>query len=201
MTSHTWRQQLCDYIRRQALPVDKFSHQPRLYALACSLGTNLPYDDDILFAACWLHDLGVFVGHRPEDLQALAKWDNVAYAIAQAPTLLKSWGFPVDKITAVQEAIQQHHPQARPTNIEAILLHDADILELIGAVGLLRAISKVGRDSRFTTFHDVLPVLERYLQFESDLLTEPARELAQPRLALVRQFIMQAKAESQGMQL
>lgn len=201
MTSHTWRQQLCDYIRRQAQPVDKFSHQPRLYALACSLGTNLPYDDDILFAACWLHDLGVFVGHRPEDLQALAKWDNAAYAIAQAPTVLKSWGFPVDKIAAVQEAIQQHHPQARPTNIEAILLHDADILELIGAVGLLRTISKVGRDTRFKTFSDILPVLERYQQLEAELLTAPARELAQARLTLVREFIAQAKEESQGIAL
>lgn len=201
MTANNWRQQLRDYISQQANPVDKFSHQPRLYSLACTLASGYEVDDDILFAACWLHDLGVFIGHRPEDLQALSKWDNVAYAIAQAPTLLKSWGFPVDKITAVQGAIQQHHPQARPTNIEAILLHDADILELMGAVGLLRTISKVGRDTRFTTFSDVLPVLERYQQLETELLTAPARELAQPRLALVRQFIAQAKEESQGIAL
>ncbi len=201
MTANTWRQQLRDYISQQAKPADKFSHQPRLYSLACSLASGYEVDDDILFAACWLHDLGVFIGHRPEDLQALAKWDNVAYAIAQASTLLTSWGFPVDKITAVQEAIQQHHPQARPTNIEAILLHDADILELIGAVGLLRTISKVGRDSRFTTFSDVLPVLERYQQLEAELLTAPARELAQARLTLIRQFIAQAKEESQGIAL
>lgn len=201
MMINTWRQQLRDYISQQAKPADKFSHQPRLYSLACSLASGYEVDDDILFAACWLHDLGVFIGHRPEDLQALAKWDNVAYAIAQAPTLLTSWGFPVDKITAVQEAIQQHHPQARPTNIEAILLHDADILELIGAVGLLRTISKVGRDSRFTTFSDVLPVLERYQQLEAELLTAPARELAQARLTLIRQFIKQAKEESQGIAL
>lgn len=201
MMVNTWRQQLRDYISQQAKPADKFSHQPRLYSLACSLASGYEVDDDILFAACWLHDLGVFIGHRPEDLHALAKWDNVAYAIAQAPTLLTSWGFPVGKITAVQEAIQQHHPQARPTNIEAILLHDADILELIGAVGLLRTISKVGRDSRFTTFSDVLPVLERYQQLEAELLTAPARELAQARLTLIRQFIAQAKEESQGIAL
>ena len=201
MMVNTWRQQLRDYISQQAKPADKFSHQPRLYSLACSLASGYEVDDDILFAACWLHDLGVFIGHRPEDLQALAKWDNVAYAIAQAPTLLTSWGFPVDKITAVQEAIQQHHPQARPTNIEAILMHDADILELIGAVGLLRTISKVGRDSRFTTFSDVLPVLERYQQLEAELLTAPARELAQARLTLIRQFIAQAKEESKGIAL
>ena len=201
MTTHTWRQQLCDYIRLQAQPVDKFSHQPRLYALACKLGADLEHDDDILFAACWLHDLGVFVGHRPEEPAALAHWDNVAYAIEQVPALLGRWNFPDNKITAVQDAIRQHHPQAKPTTTEAVLLHDADVLELLGAVGLLRTISKVGRDTRFRTFNDVLPVLERYLQLEADLLTVSARLLAQPRLVLVQQFIAQAKEESQDIAL
>ena len=50
--SPNWRQQLADYIRAQARPVDKFSHQPRLYALACELSDGRPLDDDILYAAC-----------------------------------------------------------------------------------------------------------------------------------------------------
>ena len=148
----SWRQQLADYIRAQAQPVDKFSHQPRLYALACELADGRPLDDDILYAACWLHDLGVFIGHRPEAPALLATWDNVAYAIAQTPPLLLRLGFPADKIPAVQAAIRDHHPQARPTTIEAILLHDADLLELLGAVGLLRTLGKVGRDTRYQTF-------------------------------------------------
>ena len=93
----SWRQQLADYIRIQAQPVDKFSHQPRLYALACELADGLSVDDDILYAACWLHDLGVFIGHRPEDPALLATWDNVAYAIAQTPSLLLRLGFPPEK--------------------------------------------------------------------------------------------------------
>ena len=32
--SALWRNQLAAYIRAEARPVDKFSHQPRLYALA-----------------------------------------------------------------------------------------------------------------------------------------------------------------------
>ncbi len=196
-----WRQQLADYIRIQAQPVDKFSHQPRLYALACELANGLPVDDDILYAACWLHDLGVFIGHRPEDPAQLATWDNVAYAIAQTPPLLLRLGFPPEKIPAVQAAIRDHHPEARPTAIEAILLHDADLLELLGAVGLLRTLGKVGRDTRYQTFADLLPVLERYSQIDAELLSEKARRLAAPRLALLRQFIQQAREESQGLPL
>lgn len=196
-----WRQQLADYIRAQAQPVDKFSHQPRLYALACELADGRPVDDDILYAACWLHDLGVFIGHRPEAPALLATWDNVAYAIAQTPPLLLRLGFPADKIPAVQAAIRDHHPQARPTTIEAILLHDADLLELLGAVGLLRTIGKVGRDTRYQTFADLLPVLEGYSWLETQLLSEAARRLAVPRLALLRQFLRQAHEESQGLPL
>ena len=199
--SPNWRQQLADYIRAQAQPVDKFSHQPRLYALACELADGLSLDDDILYAACWLHDLGVFIGHRPEDPAQLASWDNVAYAIAQTPLLLQQFGFPTEKIPAVQAAIRDHHPQARPTAIEAILLHDADLLELLGAVGLLRTLGKVGRDTRYQTFADLLPVLEGYSRLEPQLLSEAARRLAVPRLALLRQFLQQAREESQGLPL
>ena len=76
-----YREQMADYIRLNAQPPDKFSHQPRLYHLAQQLAQNRPHDDDILFAGAWLHDLGVFVGHRPEDPARLASWDCVAYAI------------------------------------------------------------------------------------------------------------------------
>ena len=200
MSPH-WRQQLADYIRAQAQPVDKFSHQPRLYALACELADGIPVDDDILYAACWLHDLGVFIGHRPEDPALLATWDNVAYAIAQTPSLLQRFGFPPGKIPAVQAAIRDHHPQARPTAIEAILLHDADLLELLGAVGLLRTLGKVGRDTRYQTFADLLPVLEGYSRLETQLLSEAARRMAVPRLALLRQFLHQVRQESQGLPL
>jgi len=96
-----YRQAIAEYIRAQAQPTDKFSHQPRLYEVAKSLAHGEPYDDAVLYAAAWLHDLGVFTGHRPENLAELASWDHVAYAMAKAPALLRSWAFPPDKIPAV----------------------------------------------------------------------------------------------------
>ena len=50
--------------RAQANPPDKFSHQPRLHQLARQLAESQPFDDDVLYAAAWLHDLGVFIGHH-----------------------------------------------------------------------------------------------------------------------------------------
>ena len=187
------------YVRAQARPVDKFSHQPRLYELTRQVADGLAADDDILFAAAWLHDLGVFVGHRPEEPVALAQWDNVAYACARAPALLVGFGFPAAKIPAVVEAIRTHTPAGEPTTLEGVILRDADILEQLGAVGLLRTISKVGRDTRFSTFADALRSLQRVSDTLPGQLRLPrARELAAPRLAFLRAFVKQARSEGGG---
>src|SRR3569833_383228 len=105
------RDAIVSYVRENARPPDKFDHQVRLYALTKSVGSGLEYDDDVVFAAAWLHDLGVFVGHRPEDPVALANWDNVAYACNKAPEVLRSRGFPPQKMDAVVEAIRTHQPK------------------------------------------------------------------------------------------
>ena len=187
------------YIGEQAKPIDKYSHQPRLYQLATQVGAGLAYDDDILFAAAWLHDLGVFIGHRPEELEALSRWDNVAYAVEQVPALLAQFGFPAEKVPAVLEAIREHLPSGRPVGREAVILRDADMLEQLGAVGVLRTVSKVGRDTRFATFADALRVLRRNLDTLPEQLALPStRALAAPRIALLRAFLEGAEAEAGG---
>jgi uncharacterized protein len=191
-----WRDALAEYIRAEATPADKYGHQPRLYALAARIGQGTAFDDDVLYAAAWMHDLGVFLGHRPADPEELARWDHVPYTIARSRELLPGWGFPEEKLTAVAEAIRTHMPQAEPVTPEAILLRDADILEQLGAIGALRAIVKVGRDTRYRTYSDVMPVLRRAAeQLPSRLLTEAARQLADPRVAALRAFLAAVEAE------
>ena len=160
MQQPAYRQAIAEYIRTQANPPDKFSHQPRLYALATALAEGRPFDDGVLYAAAWLHDLGVFIGHRPEEPQALAAWDSLAHALNQAPSVLQRLEFPAEKIPAVVEAIRTHQPSGRPTTFEGQLLRDADILEQLGAIAILRTVSKVGRDTRFVRFGDAVRVLK-----------------------------------------
>lgn len=192
-----FRAAIAGYIRTQARPADKYSHQPRLYALAVQVGAGLEYDDDVLYAAAWLHDLGVFIGHRPADPAALSRWDNVTYAAERAPALLEGFGFPHAKIAGVVAAIRDHLPSGRPTTIEGIILRDADILEQLGAVGILRTVSKVGRDTRFSTFADALRVLVRNLEaLPAQLALPAARELARPRIQALRDFLAAAQAEA-----
>lgn len=185
------------YVAKQARPVEKFGHQPRLYALAVEVGQGLAFDDDVLFAAAWLHDLGVFYGHRPEDPEELARWDNVEYAAQHAPEVLAGTGFPAGKVEAVVRAIRTHQPSADPDTVEGTILRDADILEQLGAVAVLRTACKVGRDTRFQTFTPVAESLRQSVTKLPPLLRiETSRLLAEPKVLALNAFLAALEREA-----
>jgi uncharacterized protein len=195
----SFRSSLSGYISSQALPVDKLGHQPRLYALTQLVGRGLAYDDDVVYAAAWLHDLGVFIGHRPEDPVELSRWDNVGYAMKQAPALLHQAGFPTTKVAQVVEAIRTHQPQFSPSTIEAVILRDADILEQLGAIGILRAAAKIGRDTRYPKFTDAVGTMRKALaDLPGKLQLDAAKALAAPRIALLTAFLDELDQEAYG---
>ena len=195
----TYRQKVTEYIRAQAKPPDKFSHQARLFELARGLAGGQAFDEDVLFATAWMHDLGVFIGHRPEGPAALAKWDNVAYALEKTPGILTQFGFPPEKIPAVLDVIRTHLPSSEPVSFEGVLLRDADILEQLGSVGILRTVSKVGRDTRFITFADAIRVLEKNARELPKLLKLPAaRKAAVKRVEVLNAFLEEAQSEAVG---
>lgn len=190
---------LAEYIRNEARPIDKFGHQPRLYALTKLVGDGGTYDDDVVYAAAWLHDLGVFVGHRPEDREQLPQWDNVRYAIKQAPAVLDQVGFPQEKTSSVLEAIRTHQPHQTPQTLEGSILRDADILEQLGAIGILRVAAKIGRDTRYPVFGDAVATLRKALaELPGKLSLESAKKLAEPRIALLRAFLEELEEEAKG---
>lgn len=192
-----WRQQIIELIREQARPADKYGHQPRLYSLTQKIGLGEAYDDDVVFAAVWLHDLGVFLGHRPESPEELARWDHVAYAVQKVPGVLARAGFPVEKIPQVLDVIRTHQPQDEPTTVEGIIVRDADILEQLGCIGLLRSTVKVGRDTRYTIFTDVLPVLERALtELPLKLRLPISKGLAEAKISMMRLFLKALEQEA-----
>lgn len=193
-----WRDAVVSYIRAEARPPDKFGHQPRLYRLAVRIGLGLPYDNDVLFAAAWLHDIGVFLGHRPADPAALATWDNVDYACRMVPGLLIMFGYPAGKVSQVVEAIRTHLPDRDPKTPEGIQLRDADILEQLGATGILRNVCKVGSDTRYATHADIIPVLRHNLETLPGLLRLPvSREIAEERITILRAFLDGVTAEAE----
>jgi uncharacterized protein len=197
MMQASWRDSVVAYIRAEARPADKFGHQPRLCALATKIGQGMDYDDDVLFAAAWMHDLGVFLGHRPRDPAELAAWDHVPYTIEKSRELLKRWGFPEGKLDRVAEAIQYHRAKDDPKTLEGVLLRDADILEQLGAVGAMRMIVKVGRDTRYPTFSSILPVLSDAADhLPGEMRLTSAISMSVPRVEVLRSFLAAVREEA-----
>ena len=196
-TIQPYRTALETYIATHANPTHKFGHQPRLYALTQQIGHGLTYDDDVVFAAVWLHDLGVFIGHRPEDEAALKTWDHVAYITDKAPAILTEAGFPTEKIPAVLEVIRTHQPQDTPLTLEATIARDADILEQLGSIGITRTLAKLGSDTRFCTFTEALHALKKQLTTLPDQLKlDTARALATPRIHIMQSFLDALESEA-----
>jgi uncharacterized protein len=190
-----FRSQLDAYLHQQARPSFKYGHQPRLYALTQQIAAQTPhapaFDDDVVFAAAFLHDLGVFIGHRPEDPAALTHWDHVGYTCDRAASILTGFGFPADKVPAVRACIREHQPHDEPRSFEATLLRDADILEQLGAIGILRTAAKLGSDTRFHRLTDASDSLQRALDtLPAAIRLDATRELALPRIQFLREFLL-----------
>jgi uncharacterized protein len=118
-------------------PAWGLSHAVRDYELAKELAAadQVTLDDDVLYAAAYLHDVAAFAPFRSR----FADHQDEAARIVES--LLAGTGFPMSKIEAVRGAIRTHMYERDPVGPEAIYLHDADALDWLGAIGIAREFS------------------------------------------------------------
>ena len=120
-------------------PAWGYSHCVRDYALAQELATTdgVTLDDDVLYAASFLHDLAAFAPWEKVDA------DHADEAARLIDKMLAGTGFPMAKIDAVRGAIRTHMFDRKPAGPEAIYLHDADARDWLGAIGVARVMALV----------------------------------------------------------
>ena len=120
-------------------PAWGYSHCLRDYALARELAAadHITLDDDVLFAASYLHDMAAFAPW--EDV----KTDHSDVGARVIDTVLQGTGFPMEKIDAVRGAIRTHMYYRDPVGAEALYLHDADALDWLGTIGVARIMALV----------------------------------------------------------
>ncbi len=176
-------------------PAWGFSHCERDYALARSLAAadHVTLDDDVLFAAAYLHDMAAFKpwgsGDEPPDHSDLG-----AEVVG---SVLKDTGFPMQKLDAVRAAIRTHMYYRDPVAPEAVYLHDADALDWLGAIGVERVIALADPNGGDPDGPKVVKMLEENLEKVPARVVSPAgRALVGSRQKELNVFLEELKRES-----
>lgn len=187
-----WKRTLYRFAREKLLhPAWGWTHSERNFLLASEIATKegLSIDVDVLFAASFAHDIGAIGEFQREGV------DHAVRSVEIAEPLLREAGFPVEKLPAVREAILGHMHNKQPgVGTEAIILHDADTLDFLGAVGVARRLALTG------TANDYADGVARIREFADKLpgrlVTRTAKAMAAPRAAEMRKFLEQLAGET-----
>jgi uncharacterized protein len=186
-----WRRAVHAHARENlAHPSWGWRHSERNYLLAMSLAEaeGLSVDADVLFAAAFLHDWG---GIAPF---AVAGVDHAVRSVELAEPFLAEAGFPMEKFPAVRAAILGHMYDKEPVGPEAIVIHDADALDFLGALGSARLLAATGEGDDYDL---ALRRIERFaVDIPPRLKTGAARRIAPDRVAVMTGFLARVRAET-----
>ncbi|HEY5085839.1 MAG TPA: HD domain-containing protein [Gemmatimonadaceae bacterium] len=173
------------------------AHSRRDYEMTLSLAHSegISVDDDALYAAAYLHDMG---GIPP---YAKAGVDHGDRSIQLVDSVLRDAGFPMEKAPLVKEIID-HHQYYRPpdTLAVAILFRDADILDFLGAIDVARILSLTTREKFAPDLpHAVDAIRQNMLQMPGLLQTATAKREGQRRVMEMQRFLDELSSETDSL--
>ncbi len=193
-----WRASVRDLAAKHLKnPAWGYSHCRRDYALARELAAadHVTLDDDVLFAAAYLHDMAAF---KPWEKPKLDHSDVAADIVG---TVLQGTGFPMAKIDAVRGAIRTHMYYRDPVGPEALYLHDADALDWLGAIGIARVTALVDPEGGDPDEPKAVKMLEDNLRSVPARVFSPAGKAMVPaRKAELETYLKELRRESQDLQ-
>jgi uncharacterized protein len=177
-------------------PAWGYSHSVRDYALAQQLAAadHVELDDDVLFAASFLHDIAAFAPWEDEKL------DHSDVGADVVASILKDSGFPMAKIDAVRGAIRTHMYYRDPVGPEAVYLHDADALDWLGAIGVARIMALVDPNGGSPDGPAAVKMLEENLEKVPGRVVSPAgRARVPPLKAELDKFLRDLRRETDNL--
>lgn len=193
-----WKQTVYEFVQEnQQHTAWGLQHSERDYLLALELAEQegLQLDLDVLFAAAFLHDMGAF---QPFS----ARGNDHSQVAADAMTeILEPAGFPMHKLALVQGAALAHmYYSPVPDEPHAQVLHDADTLNFLGALGIARIISLTTRvDGMAQDLATAIATLENMSQqLPGTLVLATSLRMGQQRASEMQQFIESLRTQSAG---
>jgi len=190
-----WKQTVYDFVsENQQHTAWGLEHSERDYILARELAERegLILDLDVLFAAAFLHDMGAF-----EPFSARGS-DHSQVAYDSMAEILEPAGFPMEKLGLAQGAALAHmYYSPVPDEPHAQVLHDADTLNFLGAVGITRIISLTTREGMAQDLPSAVATLETMSQqLPATLVLEISKQLGEQRSTEMQFFIRSLRAQT-----
>ncbi len=191
-----------------------WEHVNRVYQLALHITNQEKADCFVVGMAALLHDLGRVVPANEANGEKYHR-HHADLSVMLADELLERYQVPEIEREAIQHAIIAHSFSrgVEPCTLEACIVRDADRLDGLGAIGILRwAITgTVRRTSSTRSYHptdpfgnehtldDTLYLLDHFytklLKLAETMTTQTGRELAQRRMDFMRQYLDEFRQE------
>ena len=187
-------------------PAHDFDHIVRVYKNAQQIIKKEKVNEKLVLSAVLLHDI---VSFPKSDKRS--KNSSIESA-KKAKTILKKYDFTSDEITIVCDAISEHSFSQKkiPKTIEGKILQDADRLDALGAIGIIRVFAtggslrrpfynlddpfckkRIPNDKTWTLDH----FFEKLLKLEFLMNTKSGKIEAKKRTKILKNFLKQLKHE------
>lgn len=210
MKQKYWEKKFLNFFKNE--PLDDASHDishfRRVAQIAFSIASleKQPVDLLTLLAAAYFHDLVTLPKNHPENCF------SSRYSAIKARTILEDMQFPPEKLPSVCHAIETHSFSAglTPNTIEAKIVQDADRMESLGAIGILRTFYVSGKlnilpfdpndlfaekrpldDKNFGLDHFYC----KLFKLENLMQTEGGRKIAHERTAFLHVFVKEVSVD------
>lgn len=208
--------QVEDYVRQSLVKAvaHDFKHVDRVRNWALQIARGEGYQDtEVVEAAALLHDIGLpYVKERSEHSEAGAQ---------VASRFLRENGFfPEEKIKEIADAIRFHSSIRHGKGKLLEILRDADMMDALGAVGIMRAFTSKSYKQEYNpedikgmtwgmTGKDIDILLDEkgevgeYIidqinlqtAYYDNLFTETARKLVKPLIEFMKNYVVQLEQE------
>ncbi len=199
----------------------KLDHVMRVYNMCILLSEyEENVDLDILIPAALLHDIARVI----ESQDKTGDIDHAILGSNMAENILNSLNYKEEKIEGIKHCIISHRYRSgnEPKTIEAKILFDADKLDVIGSIGIVRTFMLAGQfgqslsinkplneymdgntseNGRLKDVSEHTPFIEYEVKFKKipeKLYTKKGKEIGEKRLEFMNDFFERLKLEIEG---
>ena len=167
------------------------AHAKRLLELIRQIGTDLPYDPQVMQLATYMHDWGAFPCYIQKGVEHAVR----SRQVVEAEILPRLDLTPAQK-EILLEAVELHDYRDRrqTKSNEALLLREADMLEFLGMIGMGRDFARGPRNLEACYRR----IQDRRYGIQGRFTLPRAQQIAQVRLERMERSLQWLNEESFG---